>query len=61
MHYEGVPLSSYYVIAEFASVRIIFGATVRIHPLQLCLNGSCGLYTFENFGPIPKTADAHLI
>ena len=28
MHYEGVPVSSYYVIAEFASVQIIFGATV---------------------------------
>ena len=28
MHYEGVPVSSYYVIAEFASVKIIFGATV---------------------------------
>ena len=28
MHYEGVPVSSYYVIAEFASVRIIFGATL---------------------------------
>ena len=30
MHYEGVPVSSYYVIAEFASVQIIFGATVGI-------------------------------
>ena len=28
MHYKGVPVGSYYVIAEFASVRIIFGATV---------------------------------
>ena len=28
MHYEGVPVSSYYIIAEFASVQIIFGATV---------------------------------
>ena len=28
MHYEGVQVSSYYVIAEFASVQIIFGATV---------------------------------
>ena len=28
VHHEGVPVSSYYVIAEFASVRIIFGATV---------------------------------
>ena len=28
MHYEGVPVSTYYVIAEFASVQIIFGATV---------------------------------
>ena len=27
-HYEGVPISSYHVIVEFASVRIIFGATV---------------------------------
>ena len=31
MHYEGVPVSSYYVIAEFASVQIIFGATVYIY------------------------------
>ena len=31
-HYEGVPVSSYYVIAEFASVQIIFGATV---PLEI--------------------------
>ena len=30
MHYEGVPVSSYYVIPEFASVQIIFGATVHI-------------------------------
>ena len=29
MHYEGVPLGIYYVIAEFASVQIIFGATVH--------------------------------
>ena len=29
MHYEGLPVSSYYVIAEFANVRIIFGATVH--------------------------------
>ena len=28
MHYEGVLVSSYNVIAEFASVQIIFGATV---------------------------------
>ena len=28
MHYEGVVVSSYYVIAEFAGVQIIFGATV---------------------------------
>ena len=28
MYYKGVPASSYYVIAEFASVLIIFGATV---------------------------------
>ena len=28
MHFEGVPVSSYYVIAEFASVQLIFGATV---------------------------------
>ena len=28
MHYEGCPVSSYYVIAKFASVQIIFGATV---------------------------------
>ena len=28
MHYEGVPVSIYYVIAEFTSVQIIFGATV---------------------------------
>ena len=28
MHYEGVPVFSYYVTAEFASVQIIFGATV---------------------------------
>ena len=32
MHYEGVPVSSYYVMAEFASVQIIFGATVPIRP-----------------------------
>ena len=29
MHYEGYPVSSYYLIAEFASVQIIFGATVH--------------------------------
>ena len=34
MHYEGVPVSSYYVIAEFASVRIIFGATVSAITLK---------------------------
>ena len=28
MHYERLPVSSYYVIAEFASLQIIFGATV---------------------------------
>ena len=28
MHYEGVPVSSYYVIAKLASVQIMFGATV---------------------------------
>ena len=28
MHYKGRPVSSYYVIAEIASVQIIFGATV---------------------------------
>ena len=28
MHYEGVPASNYYVIAEFASIQVIFGATV---------------------------------
>ena len=28
MHYEGVPVSSYYATAEFASVQIIIGATV---------------------------------
>ena len=30
MHYERVPVSSYHVIAEFASVQIIFGATIRV-------------------------------
>ena len=34
MHYEGVPVSSYYVIAEFASVQIIFGATITQHDLN---------------------------
>ena len=28
MHYEGHPVSSYYVIVEFASIQIFFGATV---------------------------------
>ena len=28
MRYKGHPVSDYYVIAEFASVQIIFGATV---------------------------------
>ena len=28
MHYEGVPVISYYVITEFASVPKIFGAAV---------------------------------
>ena len=28
MHYEGLPVNSYHVTAEFASVQIIFGATV---------------------------------
>ena len=37
MHYEGVPVSSYYVIAEFASVRIIFGATVQNIWAQLAI------------------------
>ena len=27
MHYEGVPVSSFYVIAEFASLQKNFGAT----------------------------------
>ena len=36
MHYEGVLVSSYYVIAEFASVRIIFGATVSQHYSWYC-------------------------
>ena len=39
MHYEGVPVSSYNVIAEFASVQIIFGATVilwgQFHHFQI--------------------------
>ena len=30
MHYEEHPVSSYYVIAEFASVQIMFGATVYV-------------------------------
>ena len=32
VHHEGVPVSSYYVIAAFASVQIIFGATVDNAP-----------------------------
>ena len=43
MHYEGVPVSSYYAIAEFASVQIIVGATVFIKSLNeesfMWLNG----------------------
>ena len=38
MHYEGVPVSSYHVIAEFVSVRIMFGATVGItEQMSICL------------------------
>ena len=37
MHYEGVPASSYYVIAEVASVQIIFRATVWPKLLIFCL------------------------
>ena len=31
MHYEGHPVIGYYVIAEFVSVQIIFGATVYLN------------------------------
>ena len=34
---------------------------ISIQPLQLYFNGSWGLNTFENFGPIPKSIDADLI
>ena len=40
-HYEGVPVSSYYVIAEFASIQILFGATVSLHPCQAVVR-RCG-------------------
>ena len=33
MHYEGRPVGSYYVIAEFSSVHMIFGATVLQGPI----------------------------
>ena len=43
MHYEGVPVCSYYVIAEFASVQIIFGATVFARGRQLVYEQLTGL------------------
>ena len=51
MHYEGVPVSSYYVIAEFASVRIIFGATV--YELSI---GAVMLHFISYFGNIDQYA-----
>ena len=46
IHQEGHPVSSYYVIAEFASVQIIFGATVAQTSLSI---------EAEQFGCCPKT------
>ena len=40
MHYERVPVSRYYGIAELASVRIIFGATVLVQHEGLLFSGS---------------------
>ena len=41
MHYEGVPVSIYYIIVEFASVQIIFGATVLTYKNATCCSYGC--------------------
>ena len=46
MHYGGVPVSSYCVVAEFACVQIIFGATVCARRRVVIY---CSKYVYQHF------------